>query len=155
MRLGFLGLPIDRPKGPRRNFLEGYEGCDAAWAAWSSGSKVFPGSCLMLLNVINPWDVRASLLKETGRATGEVALSTHTYACTGVRSISILYQGRQSHETCCRSCHCELGLYCSLRAESIWFAIDLEDDSSSADAYHVMTSVFEVGGKHVEASQFI
>ena len=27
----------------------------------------------------NPWDVRASLLKETGRATGEVALSTHTY----------------------------------------------------------------------------
>ena len=33
----------------------------------------------MLLNVINPWDVRASLLKETGRATGEVALSTHTY----------------------------------------------------------------------------
>ena len=38
----------------------------------------------MLLNVINPWDVRASLLKETGRATGEVALSTHTYACTGV-----------------------------------------------------------------------
>ena len=41
VRLGFLGLPIDRPKGPRRNFL-----------AWSSGSKVFPGSCLMLLNVI-------------------------------------------------------------------------------------------------------
>ena len=38
------------------------------------GSKEFPGSCLMLLNVINPWDVRASLLKETGRATGEVGL---------------------------------------------------------------------------------
>ena len=43
----------------------------------------------------------------------------------------------------------------SLRVESIWFAIDLEDDSSSADAYHVMTSVFEVGGKRVETSQFI
>ena len=34
-------------------------------------------------------------------------------------------------------------------------AIDLEDDLSSADAYHVMTSVFEVGGKRVEASIFI
>mgnify|MGYP005746138913 CR=1 FL=1 len=43
----------------------------------------------------------------------------------------------------------------SLRIDPIWLAIDLEDDSSSADAYHVMASVFEVGGKRVEASQFI
>jgi hypothetical protein len=45
----------------------------------------------------------------------------------------------------------------SLRIDPIWFAIDLEDDSSSADAYmyHVMTSVFEVGGVRVEVSQFI
>ena len=155
MRLGFLGLPIDRSKGPRRNFQKISEGCDAAWAAWSSGSKVFPGCCLMLLNVMNPWDVRASLLKETGRATGEVALSTHTYACTGVRSISMLYQGRQSHETCCRSCHCELGLYCSLRAEYLWFAIDLEDDSSSADAYRLLNSVFDVGGMRVDACLYM
>ena len=28
----------------------------------------------------------------------------------------------------------------SLRVESIWFAIDLEDDSSSVNAYHVRTS---------------
>ena len=34
VRLGFLGLPIDRSKGPRRNFQEIPEGCDAAWAAW-------------------------------------------------------------------------------------------------------------------------
>ena len=34
----------------------------------------------MLLNVINPWDVRASLLKEAGRATGEVGLVI-TYIC--------------------------------------------------------------------------
>ena len=32
VRLGFLGLPIDRPKGPRRNFL-----------AWSSGSTGWLG----------------------------------------------------------------------------------------------------------------
>jgi len=43
----------------------------------------------------------------------------------------------------------------SLRIDPIWFAIDLEDDSSSADAYHVMTSVFEVRGMRVEASIFI
>ena len=28
VRLGFLGLPIEGSKGPRRNFLEGSEGCD-------------------------------------------------------------------------------------------------------------------------------
>ena len=45
----------------------------------------------------------------------------------------------------------------SLRVESIWFAIDLEDGSSSVNAYmyHVITSVFEVGGMRVEVLQFI
>ena len=47
----------------------------------------------------------------------------------------------------------------SLRIEPtcIWFAIDLEDGSSSVNAYmyHVITSVFEVGGMRVEVSQFI
>ena len=74
MRLGFLGLLIDRSNDLEeisRKFPKN---------VMQLGSKEFPGSCLMLLNVINPWDVRASLLKETGRATGEVALSTHTYA---------------------------------------------------------------------------
>ena len=36
--------------------------------------------CNSILNVINPWDVRASLLKETGMATGEVGL-VNTYIC--------------------------------------------------------------------------
>ena len=43
----------------------------------------------------------------------------------------------------------------SLRVESIWFAIDLEDDSSSADAYHVMTSVFEVDGMRVDGMRLM
>ena len=125
MRLGFLGLPIDRSKGPRRNFQEISEGCDAAWAAWSSGSKVFPGSCLMLLNVINPWDVRASLLKETGRATGEVALSTYTHVFTHVKI--------NQHTLLASTIpwHILSMLYIppmlSLRVEPIWFASDLED----------------------------
>ena len=101
----------------------------------------------MLLNVINPWDVRASLLKETGRATGEVALSTHTHVYTRVK----INQHTLPASTIPRNM---LPLL-SLRVESIWFAIDLEDDSSSADAYHVMTSVFEVGGMRVEVLQFI
>ena len=119
MRLGFLGLPIGRSKGPRRPFQEIPEGCDAAWAAWSSGSKVFPGSCLMLLNVINPWDVRASLLKETGRATGEVALSTHTYAYTHVKI--------NQHTLLASTIPWHILPILSLRVEPIWFAIDLED----------------------------
>ena len=88
--VGVFGTPHRQVQGPRKEMswkvLEGCEGCDAACdRAWSSRSKEFPGSCLMLLNVINPWDVRASLLKETGRATGEVALSTHTYAYIRVK----------------------------------------------------------------------
>jgi hypothetical protein len=101
----------------------------------------------MLLNVINPWNVRASLLKETGRATGEVALSTHTYAYTHVKI--------NQHTLLASTIPWHILPMLSLRVEPIWFAIDLEDDSSSADAYHVMTSVFEVGGKRVEASIFI
>ena len=81
MRLGFLGLPIGRSRGPRKeiSWKVTKDMMQLAIELGHPGSKEFPGSCLMLLNVINPWDVRASLLKETGRATGEVALSTHTY----------------------------------------------------------------------------
>ena len=80
MRLGFLGLPIGRSRGPPKeiSWKVTRDVMQLGQLGWSSGSKEFPGSCLMLLNVINPWDVRASLLKETGRATGEVALSIHT-----------------------------------------------------------------------------
>ena len=121
MRLGFLGLPNRQVQGtPERNFLEGYEGCDAACdGAWSSRSKEFPGSCLMLLNVINPWDVRASLLKETGRATGEVALSTHTHVYTRVKI--------NQHTSPAATIPRNMLPLLSLRVESIWFAIDLED----------------------------
>ena len=85
--------------------------------------------------------------KETGRATGEVALSTNTYAYIRVK----INQHTSPASTIPRNM---LPLL-SLRIDPIWFAIDLEDDSSSADAYHVMTSVFEVRGMRVEASIFI
>ena len=53
--LNFLEIPSTLMTKPListfGNYQEIPEGCDAAWAAWSSGSKVFPGSCLMLLNV--------------------------------------------------------------------------------------------------------
>ena len=51
--VGVFGTPHRQIQGtPERNLLEGYEGCDAACdRAWSSRSKEFPGSCLMLLNV--------------------------------------------------------------------------------------------------------
>ena len=84
--------------------------------------------------------------KETGRATGEVALSTHTYAYIRVKI---------NQHTSPASTIPHILPMLSLRIDPIWFAIDLEDDSSSADAYHVMTSVFEVGGMRVEASIFI
>ena len=43
----------------------------------------------------------------------------------------------------------------SLRVEPIWFAIDLEDDSSSADAYRLLNSVFDVGGMRVDACLYM
>ena len=147
MRLGFLGLPIDRPKGPRRNFLEGYEGCDAAWAAWSSGSKVFPGSCLMLLNVIKSMGCSRELTERNWKSNRRSCI-VNTYICMHRCKIN---QHTLPGSTIPRNM---LPLL-SLRIDPIWLAIDLEDDSSSADAYHVMASVFEVGGKRVEASQFI
>ena len=54
--VGVFGTPHRQVQGPRKEIswkvLEGYEGCDAACdRAWSSRSKEFPGSCLMLLNV--------------------------------------------------------------------------------------------------------
>ena len=62
--VGVFGTPHRQIQGtPERNLLEGYEGCDAAWAAWSSGSKVFPGSCLMLLNVIKSMGCSRELTK--------------------------------------------------------------------------------------------
>ena len=101
----------------------------------------------MLLNVINPWDVRASLLKETGMATGEVGL-VNTYICIHMCKVN-------QHTSPASTIPWHILSMLLSRVEPIWFAIDLEDDSSSADAYHVMASVFEVGGKRVEASQFI
>ena len=144
MRLGFLGLPIDRSKGPRRNFQEISEGCDAAWAAWSSGSKVFPGSCLMLLNVIKSMGCSRELTERNWKSNRRSCI-VNTYICI---------------HTCKVNQHALPGSIIprnmlpmlSLRIDPIWFAIDLEDDSSSAYSYHVMTSVFEVGGMPVEAS---
>ena len=85
--------------------------------------------------------------KETGRATGEVALSIHTHAYTRVKI--------NQHTLLASTIPWHILPMLSLRIDPIWFAIDLEDDSSSADAYHVMTSVFEVGGMRVEVLQFI
>ena len=89
------------------------------------------------------------LTEKNGRATGEAALSTHIHVYTSVMI---------NQHTCtlpASTIPWHILPMLSLRVEPIWFAIDLEDDSSSADAYHVMTSVFEVGGKRVEASIFI
>ena len=44
VQLGFLGLPIDRSKGPRRNFQEVSEGCDVQLAIelGHPGRRYFP-----------------------------------------------------------------------------------------------------------------
>ena len=105
--------------------------------------------CNSILNVINPWDVRASLLKETGMATGEVALSTHTHVYTRVK----INQHTLPASTIPRNMLPLLSL--RIEPTCIWLAIDLEDGSSSVNAYHVITSVFEVGGMRVEVLQFI
>ena len=81
MRLGFLGLPIDRPKGPRRNFLEGSEGYDAVCVgAWSSGSKEFPGSCLMLLNVIKSMGCSRELTERNWKSNRRSCI-VNIYTC--------------------------------------------------------------------------
>ena len=81
MRLGFLGLPIDRSKGPRRNLQEISEGCDAAaWVAWSSGSKVFPGSCLMLLNVIKSMGCSRELTERNWKSNRRSCI-VNIYTC--------------------------------------------------------------------------
>ena len=43
----------------------------------------------------------------------------------------------------------------SLRIDPIWLAIDPEDDSSSADAYRLLNSVFDVGGMRVDACLYM
>ena len=73
----------------------------------------------MLLNVMNPWDVRASLLKETGRATGEAALSTHTHVYTRVKI--------NQHTLPASTIPWHILSMLLSRVEPIWFAIDLED----------------------------
>ena len=67
----------------------------------------------------NPWDVRASLLKETGRATGEVALSTYTHEYTRVKI--------NQHTLPASIIPLHILSMLSLRVEPIWFASDLED----------------------------
>ena len=51
--LGFLGLPIGRSRGPRKeiSWKVTKDVMQLGQLGWSSGSKEFPGSCLMLLNV--------------------------------------------------------------------------------------------------------
>ena len=121
MRLGFLGLPIGRSREPRKeiSWKVTKDVMQLAIELGHPGSKEFPGSCLMLLNVINPWDVRASLLKETGRATGEVALPTHTHVFTRVKI--------NQHTLPASTIPWHILPMLSLRVEAIWFAIDLED----------------------------
>ena len=85
--------------------------------------------------------------KETERATGEVALSTHTYAYIRVK----INQHTSPASTIPRNM---LPLL-SLRIDPIWLAIDLEDDSSSADAYRLLNSVFDVGGMRVDACLYM
>ena len=104
----------------------------------------------MLLNVIKSMGCSRELTEKTGRATGEAALSTHTHVFTRVKI--------NQHTLPASTIPWHILPMLSLRIDPtcIWFAIDLEDNSSSADAaYHVMTSVFEVGGMRVEVSQFI
>ena len=73
----------------------------------------------MLLNVINPWDVRASLLKETGMATGEVGL-VNTYICIHMCKVN-------QHTLPASTIPWHVLPILSLRVEPIWFASDLED----------------------------
>ena len=100
-----------------------------------------------MCNVIKSLGCSRELTEKTGSATGEVALSIHTHAYTRVKI--------NQHTLLASTIPWHILPMLSLRVEPIWFAIDLEDDSSSADAYHVMTSVFEVGGMRVEVLQFI
>ena len=149
MRLGFLGLPIGRSRGPRKeiSWKVTKDVMQLEQFGWSSGSKVFPGSCLMLLNVIKSMGCSRELTERNWKSNRRSCI-VNTYICMHRCKIN---QHTLPGSTIPRNM---LPLL-SLRVESIWFAIDLEDDSSSADAYHVMTSVFEVGGKRAEASQFI
>ena len=59
------------------------------------------------------------LLKETGRATGEVALSTHTHVYTRVKI--------NQHTLPASTIPWHILPILSLRVEPIWFASDLED----------------------------
>ena len=100
-----------------------------------------------MYNVIKSLGCSRELIEKTESATGEVALSIQTHIYTRVKI--------NQHTLPASTIPWHILPMLSLRVEPIWFAIDLEDDSSSADAYHVMTSVFEVGGMRVDASQFI
>ena len=147
--VGVFETPHRQVQGTlERNFLEGYEGCDAACdRAWSSRSKEFPGSCLMLLNVIQSMGCSRELTERNWKSNRRSCI-VNTYTCI---------------HTCKVNQHALPGSIIprnmlpmlSLRIDPIWFAIDLEDDSSSAYSYPVMTSVFEVGGMRVEVLQFI
>ena len=134
MRLGFLGLPNRQVQGtPERNFLEGYEGCDAACdGAWSSRSKEFPGSCLMLLNVIKSMGYSHELTERNWKSNRRSCI-VNTYICMHRCKIN-------EHTLPGSTIPRNMLPLLSLRVEPIWFGIDLEDDSSSVNAYHVRTS---------------
>ena len=148
--VGVFGTPHRQVQGtPEGNFLEGYEGCDAACdRAWSSRIEGIPRKLPHAIECDQSMGCSRELTERNWKSNRRSCI-VNTYICIHtVRSISMLYQGQQSHEIFCRCCHCEWSLYGS---PSIWKTLG----SSSADAYHVMTSVFEVGGIRVDASQFI
>ena len=126
MRLGFLGLTTVKSRGPPKeiSWKVTRDVMQLAIELGHQGRRNFPqvASVLMLLNVqcnqIHGMFARA-YWKETGRATGEVALSTHTYAYKRVK----INQHTSPASTIPRNM---LPLL-SLRVESIWFAIDLEE----------------------------
>ena len=99
--------------------------------------------CNSILNVINPWDVRASLLKETGMATGEVGL-VNTYIYIHMCKVN-------QHTLPASTIPWHILPMLSLRVEAIWFAIDLEDAWLVPRGCTPQTSVFEVGGMPVNA----
>ena len=120
MRLGFLGLPIDRSndleeisrKIPKDMMQLGQLG-------WSSRSKVFPGSCLMLLNVIKSMGCSRELTERNWKSNRRSCI-VNTYICMHRCKIN-------EHTLPGSTIPGNMLPLLSLRVESIWFAIDLED----------------------------
>ena len=82
MRLGFLGLPIGRSRGPRKeiSWKVTKDVMQLGQLGWSSGSKEFPGSCLMLLNVIKSMGCSRELTERNWKSNRRSCI-VNTYIC--------------------------------------------------------------------------